>query len=305
MLSVLVSCGGDEPIDPTPVTPVTPVNPPTPEKDTTAPTITVSKSTINVISGPSLTVSGNELKIGNDLVASWKDDKSASCTVSITFVAADGTSKTVNSGDKLSEEGKFKVKITDEAGNSSEAEITLTAVAITGLENLNNLSLQVDQEVNLLEGLSIAEGLSLEKVEVEQDGQRSEITDATKYIPEVPGAISIIFTLSRTDGSTIEVKVENLTVQGIQYLSLSITDLTPADIVPIIGEVNYGDRNVYSYIEHLRAAEAVRVVDMMWEYGVGTHPKAEYQNLLGKLNVGMTFEYPLVYDNYEIIEGVM
>ncbi len=44
---------------------------------------------------------------------------------------------------------------------------------------------------------------------------------------------------------------------------------------------------------------------MMWEYGVGTHPKAEYQNLLGKLNVGMTFEYPLVYDNYEIIEGVM
>ena len=304
MLSVLVSCGGDEPIDPTPITPVTPVDP-TPTKDTTPPTITVSKSTINIISGPSLTVSGNELKIGSDLVASWKDDKSTACTVSITFVAADGTSKTVNSGDKLSEEGKLKVKVSDEAGNSSEAEITLTAVAITGLENLNNLSLQVDQEVNILEGLSIAEGLSLEKVEVEQDGQRSEITDATKYIPEVPGAISIIFTLSRTDGSTIEVKVDNLTVKGVQYQSLSITDLTPADIVPIIGEVNYGDRNVYSYIEHLRAAEAVRVVDMMWEYGVGTHSKAEYQNLLGKLNVGMTFEYPLVYDNYEIIEGVM
>ena len=304
MLSFFVSCGGDEPIDPTPITPVTPVDP-TPTKDTTPPTITVSKSTINIISGPSLTVSGNELKIGSDLVASWKDDKSTACTVSITFVAADGTSKTVNSGDKLSEEGKLKVKVSDEAGNSSEAEITLTAVAITGLENLNNLSLQVDQEVNILEGLSIAEGLSLEKVEVEQDGQRSEITDATKYIPEVPGAISIIFTLSRTDGSTIEVKVDNLTVKGVQYQSLSITNLAPADIVPIIGEVNYGDRNVYSYIEHLRAAEAVRVVDMMWEYGVGTHSKAEYQNLLGKLNVGMTFEYPLVYDNYEIIEGVM
>ena len=225
------------------------------------------------------------MKIGSDLVASWKDDKSTACTVSITFVAADGTSKTVNSGDKLSEEGKLKVKVSDEAGNSSEAEITLTVVAITGLENLNNLSLQVDQEVNLLEGLSIAEGLSLEKVEVEQDGTRSEIPEATKYTPEVPGSINIILILSRTDGSIIEVKVENLTVQGIQYLSLSITDLTPADIVPIIGEVNYGDRNVYSYIEHLRAAEAVRVVDMMWEYGVANHSIEDYKGLMDRLNV--------------------
>lgn len=301
MLSVLVSCGGDEPIDPTPVTPVTPVNPPTPEKDTTAPTITVSKSTINVISGPSLTVSGNELKIGSDLVASWKDDKSTSCTVSITFVATDGTSKTVNSGDKLSEEGKLKVKVSDEAGNSSEAEISLTAVAVYGLEILQSKTLQIDQEFNLLEGLTFAEGLTLQKVELEQDGSRSEIANPEAYNPQIPGTINIILTLSRTDGSTIEVKVENLTVQSIQYQSLSITNLTPADIVPIIGQVNYGDRNVYSYIEHLRAAEAVRIVDMMWEYGVGTHSKTEYQNLLGKLNVGMTFEYPLVYDNYEII----
>ena len=66
------------------------------------------------------------MKFGSDLVASWKDDKSTACTVSITFVAADGTSKTVNSGDKLSEEGKLKLTVTDEAGNSSEAEITLT-----------------------------------------------------------------------------------------------------------------------------------------------------------------------------------
>ena len=120
---VLVACGGDEPIDPTPTTPV---NPPTPEKDTTAPGITVSKSTINVISGPSLTISGSEMKIGSDLVASWKDDKSATCTVAITFTGKDGTSKAVNSGDKLTEEGKLQLKVTDEAGNSSESEITLT-----------------------------------------------------------------------------------------------------------------------------------------------------------------------------------
>ena len=261
----------------------------------------MAKASVNIISGPSITISGNELKIGNDVVASWKDDKSTSCTVSITFVATDGTSKTVNSGDKLSEEGKLKVKVSDEAGNSSEAEISLTAVAVYGLEILQSKTLQIDQEFNLLEGLTFAEGLTLQKVELEQDGSRSEIANPEAYNPQIPGTINIILTLSRTDGSTIEVKVENLTVQGIQYQTLSITDLKPADIVPIIGQVNYGDRNVYSYIEHLRAAEAVRIVDMMWEYGVGTHSETEYQNLLGKLNVGMTFEYPLVYDNYEII----
>ena len=395
MLSVLVSCGGDEPIDPTPVTPVTPVNPPTQEKDTMAPTITVSKSTINIISGPSITVLGNEIKIGNDVVASWKDDKSTTCTVTITLTPTGCSAKTINSGDKLSEEGKLQVKVSDEAGNSSTAEITLTrtdsqapeievkipeknviagvkvkiegnqlffdseiaaswkddysesptvelsiagekinsgdilfdagtlvisvadefqnkataeitltAVAITGLESLKNLSLQVDQEVNLLEGLSIAEGLSLERVEVEQDGQRSEIADATKYTPEVPGSISIILTLVRTGGSTIEVKVENLTVQGIQYQSLSITDLKPVEILPIIGQVESGDKNAYDHIEHLRVAEATRIRDMMWEYGTGKHSPEEYKELMGRLNIGITRERPLGYDNYESTLGL-
>ena len=149
MLSILVSCGGDEPIDPTPITPVTPVDP-TPEKDTTAPTITVSKSTVNVISGPSLTVSGNEMKIGNDLVASWKDDKSASCTVSITLTPTGGTAKTINSGDKLSEPGKLQVKVTDEAGNSSTGEITLTKTDSQAPE----ISIKI-QEKNVIAGVKV------------------------------------------------------------------------------------------------------------------------------------------------------
>ena len=388
MLSVLVSCGGDEPIDPTPVTPVTPVNPPTPEKDTTAPTITVSKSTINVISSPSLTVSGNELKIGNDIVASWKDDKSTACTVTITFVAPDGTSKTVNSGDKLSEEGKLKVKVSDEAGNSSTgeikltlsdtkapvielkiqeknvvagvkvaiqdnqllfdqnvvatwkddytedctielalipsegnqrvvnsgetiiepgklslqvtddfqnkamAEITLTATAITGLENLQNLSLQVNQAVNLLDGLTISEGLSLDKVEVEQDGAKSVIPDAKIYSPEYPGTVHIILTLSRPDGSTIEVKAENLAVKPLVYDKLTVIDLKPVDIMPIIGQVETGAKDVYSYIEHLRVAEATKIIDMMWEYGASGHTREAYRKLMGRLYAGMTLETP-------------
>lgn len=86
-----VSCGGDEPVEPTPPTP------PTPEKDKNAPTITVSASTVNVIAGPAVTISGNELKIGDQSVASWKDDVSSSCTVALTFTPTEGSAKTLNS----------------------------------------------------------------------------------------------------------------------------------------------------------------------------------------------------------------
>ena len=308
----VVGCGGDEPVDPTPVTPVTPVNPPTPEKDTTAPTITVSKSTINIISGPSLTVSGNEIKIGNDLVASWKDDKSTSCTVVLTFMAND-TSKAVNSGDKLSEEGKLRVKVSDEAGNSSEAEITLTktdsqapeievkikeknvvagvkvnvdgnqllfddqvaaawkddytenckveltlegktinsgdvlleagklvislsddfqnkataeitllADAIYGLEGLQDLSLQVDKEVNLLQGITYADGVSLEKVEIEASGNRFVVTDPIHYVPDQTGTVAIIITVKAGERS-LEFRVEGLVVNGLDYNAPKMT----------------------------------------------------------------------------------
>ena len=387
--AILVSCGGDEPIDPTPAV------------DTKAPTITVSMNSVNIIAEPSVTISGDALKIGNDAVASWKDDVSKSCKVELSLTPAGGSVKDVHSGDKLSEEGKLQIKATDDAGNSSTAEITLTRVdtkapeidvkiseknviagvkmtvqdnrllfddsvaatwtddyskafavelaltpeggesksvdsgvtvldagkliltvadefrnkataeivlkadAIYGLESLQNLSLQVDKEVNLMIGLTIADGLTLQKVEVEQDNARTQIENPNAYTPEYPGSIDIILTLARPDGSMIEVGSKDMSVKPLEYSNVSISDLAPADIVPIIGQVNWGDRNVYSYIEHLRVAEATRIVEMMWEYGAGKHSIESYQELLGELNVGMTFEYPLGYDNYEIIEGVM
>ena len=59
-------------------------------------------------------------------MATWKDDTSKSCKVEIGHVSTEGTTKTINSGDKLSEPGKLQIKVTDEAGNTSTAEITLT-----------------------------------------------------------------------------------------------------------------------------------------------------------------------------------
>ena len=229
------------------------------------------------------------MKIGADLVASWKDDKSTTCTVSITFTGKDGTSKAINSGDKLTEEGKLKLKVTDEAGNTSTAEITLTSVAVYGLENLQGKTLQVDQEVNLLERLTFAEGLTLQKVEIVQGDVHIEIENPKAFIPEYPGSVDIIFTLTKADGSSIEVGINNLSVRALDYSKISIADLNPEEILLMygIGPIEDGDRNVYNYIDNLRIAEAMRIREMMGKYGVGNNDSEDYLRLMSRLNLVM------------------
>jgi len=85
------------------------------------------------------------------------------------------------------------------------------------------------------------------------------------------------------------------------YQPIEITHLKPVNILPIIWQIEAGDKNVYNHIEHLRVAEATRIRDMMWEYGAGNYSAEEYKQLMSRLNTGMTLEHPLWYDNYEII----
>ena len=172
----------------------------------------------------------------------------------------------------------------DDAKNSSTAEIKLTSIAITGLESLAGKELTVDVPVNLLEGLTITEGLTLQKVEYEIDGVKSEIPDPKAFSPQIPGTIGIIFTLGRTDGSTIEVRVDGLTVKGITYNALEIIDIYGKDYLP---QVEIGDTKVYDHIDQIRVGESKMVVEMMWQYGAGIHTKEQYQNLMMRLNTGM------------------
>ena len=83
---------------------------------------------------------------------------------------------------------------------------------------------------------------------------------------------------------TIEVRVDNLTIKGIEYQSISISSIKPEEILPIIGQVDFGDKQVYSHIEHLRIAEAARAIDMMGKYGAGEYSPEEYRALLKRLN---------------------
>ena len=237
-----------------------------------------------------VSVKDNQLLFDQTVAASWTDDISKSCKVELSLVPSGGQSKTINSGDKLEEAGTLQIKVLDEAGNSSSAEISLTVVAVFGLENLQGKTLQVDLEVNLLEGITFAEGLTLQKVEFEQDGQRSEIPEPKDFTPESIGTVSIILTLARADGSTIEVRVDGLIVKGIPYNALEIIDIWGKDYLP---QPEVGDLKVYDHIDQIRVGESKRVVDMMWEYGAGTHSKEQYQQLMGRLNTGMLGENPI------------
>ena len=181
--------------------------------DSGAPDITLEITEYNVIAGVKASVQGSQLLFDEKVAASWKDDFSAECSVALLFKNTAGTEAEVKDGATLSEAGILTLTVTDEAGNAASKDINLTAVAIYGLEALQQLSLQVDQETDLLAGLTVAEGLTLTKVEIEQDGIRTEIPAPYRYTPEFPGKCSIIFTMKDKNGKESEIKVDNLEIK--------------------------------------------------------------------------------------------
>lgn len=97
--------------------------------------------------------------------------------------------------------------------------------------------MQVDQEVNLLEGLSFAEGVTLVKLEIEMDGQQSVISDPSHFTPDLPGTCTLIFTVKTKNGKTSEIRAENLIIKPLSYTAVAINSINPVEILPIIGQV--------------------------------------------------------------------
>ena len=242
-----------------------------------------------MVAGVKVKVEGNEFFFDDEVAASWKDDYSESCTVELSIAG-----EKINTGNILFDAGTLVISVADEFQNKANAEITLTAVAVYGLENLQGKTLQIDQEVDLLEGLTFAEGLTLQKVEMVQGNVRIESENPRAFKPDYSGSINIIFTLTRSDGSSIEVGVNNLIVKALNYTKVSIPNMDPYDILPLygIGPIERGDKNVYNYIDNLRIAEAMRIREMMGRYGAGTYNSEEYLQLMVKLNYVMAREVP-------------
>ena len=117
--------------------------------DTKAPEIEIKIPEKNVVAGVKISVQDNQLFFDDTVAASWKDDYSETFTTEL-YLFVDGCEpETINSGDVITKAGVFKIHVIDEFGNKSIAEISLTTVAITGLENLQGKTLQIDQEVNI------------------------------------------------------------------------------------------------------------------------------------------------------------
>ena len=282
--SLLTACGGDGPDNPIEI------------KDTTPPTINVSKSSVDISWWKEIRINGNQLYIWNEVVASWSDNKTKNCSVLLSI-----NWKTVTSWITISEEWTLTIKVSDEAWNIKSADIKLNNAAehdISWLENLNDLNMQVNQEVNLLDWVIFGNGASLEKVEIEIDWQKVEVTDPYHYIPAYPWVCNIIITVKDKNGKSTEYKVDNLTIKALDYKSMEITNINPETLMP---KVEVWDKDVYKHIEHLRIPESTVITDMMWKYGAGNHSPEEYQQLMMRLNTGMLWENPVDYDNYEAV----
>ena len=178
----------------------------------THPDITIYYTEVNVYGGVQLGISYDHLTIDGEQVMAWSDKTTSQCKVA---VSQGGNA--LKDGDMLSEAGMLKVVVTNGQGKSSTGEIELVSNPIEGLENLYAAELQVGKETDLLDGLTFVNGATLIKTEIEMDGTRSTIDDATRFTPELPGQCDIIFTVQGQDGTTTQVVAENLTIKPMEY----------------------------------------------------------------------------------------
>ena len=52
--------------------------------------------------------------------------------------------------------------------------------------------------------------------------------------------------------TTAELEANNSSINSSEYKAIEIENINPVDILPIIWQVEYGDKNAYNHIEHLR-----------------------------------------------------
>ena len=76
--------------------------------------------------------------------------------------------------------------------------------------------MQVNQEINLLQWLSFADWVTLEKVEILIDWVKNTVSDPNHFTPEYPWTCSIIFSVKKNN-NTYEVPVDWLNIKALEY----------------------------------------------------------------------------------------
>ena len=210
----------------------------------------------------------------------------------ISWTSSDEAVATIADG-KITTVGKGTAKITATAyGKSASCDIEVLR-PVTGI-SLNKTTLEIPLEKT--ETLTA----SIIPADATPRGEITWLSSDTQIATVDAGKVTALSMGSTTVTASLEgFKAEcNVTVKGMEYGKIAITAVRPVDILPVIGQVLAinGDPNVYDNFERLRLAEATRIRDMMWEYGAGDISKEEYRKLMGRLNTGMTHEFPLGYD---------
>jgi uncharacterized protein YjdB len=213
----------------------------------------------------------------------------------VSWTSSDNSIATVESG-KVKAIGKGTAKITATAGgNSASCDIEVFR-PVSGI-SLNKTTLELPLEKSETLTATIIPADATPRGEITWSSSNTEVAtvDAGTVTALSMGSTTITASL---EGFKAECAV---TVKGMEYGEIAITDLKPVEIMPVIGQVTEGDKQVYDHIEHLRLAEATRIRDMMWEYGAGSHSMAEYQQLMGRLVVGMEEECPSITESFEVV----
>ncbi len=213
----------------------------------------------------------------------------------IVWTSSDNSIATVESG-KVKAVGKGISKITASAGGKSASCDIEVLRPVSGI-SLNKTTLELPLEKTETLTATVIPSDATLRGEITWSSSNTEVAtvDAGTVTALSMGSTTITASL---EGFKAECAV---TVKGMEYGKIAITDVRPVDLLPVIGQVTNGDPNVYDNFERLRLAEATRIVDMMWEYGAGEHSKEEYRQLMGRLTTGMTNEVPLGYVNYTLL----
>lgn len=198
-----------------------------------APVITVKQPKVNVIGGLKVTLSDHQLQLGSAVIASWTDDRTDNCKASLKLNGVE-----IASGTIINNAGKLELVLTDEDGETSKATITLTNESILGLENLRNLTIQAGQEVDLLKGVTFADGIQLQQVTVELDGKATKLAAPYHFTASSSGSCTITISMKTSNGKTLEEKVTK-NISPIEYKAMTVTHLKPADILPIVGQIDW------------------------------------------------------------------
>ena len=99
--------------------------PDVPKVDATAPVIKVLQANVDITGVEEITIRSNALYIGELLVATWSDNVTTNCRVSMTI-----NGNSITSGSVPIVSGTLTLTVTDDAGNASTATIKLTMKAM-------------------------------------------------------------------------------------------------------------------------------------------------------------------------------